>query len=399
MGLNLEVALFIDFLSGSICVLAFFISSLQQYILYKKYPFKGLRFFAWGFFLPTLPVLNITVIIFFRILGLDEVNYDILLLIYKFSFSIGILGIGTFAIGLWNLHHREPQHKWSSTLIGVGGLAGISVGAIFTTLEYYWLNENSLTPVYQNDLRYGSIYIVYDILVILGLISLIGLVIFTAIRYIRDLRDIQSQQKHPTKYESRWLPIAYVSLGIAFLTLLLQRIPFFEEFQLALTFTIPLALAGVAFSNAFRKYPSLMAITGAKLSVLTIVNPDGLALYSYDFDNERASFEDHLPVLLGGMLSALNISLSETLQSKEGLALIAFGDKVVVIRSTKTFILYLITSEMNPTISDLVTILINRFDEHFSEILALKKDIIVYDQYTHFTAIVEELVQFAPLSF
>ena len=399
MGLNLEVGLLIDFISGSICVLAFFISSLQQYMLYKKYPFQGLRFFAWGFILPTLPVLNVTIIIVFRILGLDAMYYDIFLLIYKFSFSIGIIGVGTFAIGLWNLHPHEPQRKWSSTLIGVGGLAGISIGAIFTTLEYYWLNESSITPVYPSDLRYGSIYIVYDFLVMLALVSLIGVVIFIAIRYLRDLRDIQSQQKHPTKYETRWLPIAYISLGVAFLTLLLQRIPFFEEYQLALTFTIPLALAGVAFSNAFRKFPSLLAITGAKLNVLTIVNPDGLALYSYDFDNKRASFEDHLPVLLGGMLSALNISLSETLKSKEGLALIAFGDKIVVIRSTKTFILYLITSEMNPTISDLVSLIVKKFDEHFSEILAVKKDIIVYDQYTHFTAIVEELIQFAPLSF
>ncbi len=399
MVLNLQIALFIDLFSGIICVCAFFVSSLHQYKLYRKYLFQGLRFFAWGFFLPPLPVLNITIIIVFRIFGLDGVFHDILLLIYKFTFSIGILGIGTFAVGLWNLHPREPFRKWSSTLIGIGGLAGISVGAIFTTLNYYWLNENTIPSVSPDNLRYGGIYIVYDFLVVLGLVTLIGLVVFTAFRYLQDLRKIQSQQKNPVKFETKWLPMAYLSLSIAFITLLLQRIPFLEGFQLALSFAIPLALAGIAFSNAFRKYPSLLAITSAKLSVLTIVNPGGIALYSYDFENKRASFDDHLPVLLGGMLSALNINLSETLKSEKGLTLIAFGDKVVVIQTTATFVSYLLASEINPTVSDLSKLYAKRFEEHFSETLGKQLDIIAYDQYTSFTFYVEELMQFAPLSF
>ncbi|MHA1968465.1 MAG: hypothetical protein ACW964_11745 [Candidatus Hodarchaeales archaeon] len=399
MALNLEMALLIDFVSGTICVIAFLVSSLQQYRLYRTYPFQSLRFFSWGFFLPTLPILNVTIIIFFRILGFEIIFHDILLLIYKIAFAFGVLGIGTFAVGLWNLHPREPTRKWSSTLLGIGGLVGIAVGAIFLTLDYYWFDETSLPPVLPTDFRYGAIYIEYDSLVIIGLVALIALVVFIATRYIRDLREIQRLQTNPTKIETRWLPVAYFSLSIAFITLLLQRTPIFEDFQLALTFTIPLAIAGITFSNAFRKYPSLLAITSARLSVLTIVNPNGMALYSYDFENKRASFDDHLPVLLGGMLSALNISLSETLQSKEGLTFIAFGDKVVIIHSTTTFILYLVVSELNPTISDLINIYVKRFEEHFAEKLAKKTAIIAFDQYTYFTVVVEELIQFSPLSF
>ncbi len=399
MTLNLELALLIDLLSGLICVVAFLLSSLQQYRLSRAYPFQGLRFFTWGFFLPTLPILMVTIITFFRILGQEIIFHDLLLFIYKITFALGVLGVGTFAVGLWNLHPREPTRKWSSTLVGIGLLAGISIGAIFLSLDYYWFDENSLPQVFPKDFRYGAIYIEYDFLVITGLIALITLVVFTASRYLKDLRDIQILQKKPTKFETRWLPIAYVSLSIAFLTLLFQRIPFFEEFQLALTFTIPLALAGIAFSNAFRKYPSLLAITSARLNVLTIVNPSGMALYSYDFENERASFDDHLPILLGGMLSALNISLSETLKSEKGLTFITFGDKVVVIHSTSTFVLYLIVSELNPTISDLIKIYVKRFEEHFAEKLAKNSGIVAFDQYTYFTVVVEELIQFAPLSF
>lgn len=399
MTLNLEMALLIDFISGTICVTAFMVSSLQQYRLYKAYPFQGLRFFTWGFLLPTLPILMVTSIIFLRILGLEILFHDLLLFIYKFTFALGVLGVGTFAVGLWNLHPREPTRKWSSTLIGIGGLAGIAIGAIFLTLDYYWFDENSFPPVLKTDFRYSAIYIEYDFLVIIGLLLLITLVVFTATRYLKDLRDIQILQPKPTKFETRWLPIAYVSLSIAFLTLLFQRIPFFEEYQLALTFTIPLAIAGIAFSNAFRKYPSLLAITSAKLSVLTIVNLNGMAVYSYDFENKRASFDDHLPILLGGMLSALNISLSETLKSETGLTFIAFGDKVVVIHSAPNFALYLVVSELNPTISDLIRIYVKRFEEHFGEKLAERAGIVAFDQYTYFTVIVEELIQFAPLSF
>ncbi|MFX0181807.1 MAG: hypothetical protein ACFE95_01895 [Candidatus Hodarchaeota archaeon] len=397
MALNLETALLIDLILGSVCVISFIVSSFQQYTLYRKYPFQGLRFFTIGFLLPTLPILTVTLIIVFRIFGFDAMYHEILVFFYKFTFSIGVIGIGTFAVGLWNLHPRDPTQKWSSTLIGIGGLVGFSAGAIFTTLDFHWLTEASDPPVSSQNLRYGAIYIDYDFLVITGLITLILLLAFIALRYIRDLREIQQMQLHPTKFETRWSPVAYISLIVAFFTLLLQRLPFFEEYQTALTFALPLALAGFSFSTAFRKYPSLLAITSAKLSSLTIVNPDGLTLYAYDFKNKESSF-DNLTVLLGGMLAALNISLSETLESREGLASIAFGDKLIVIHSTEKFVLYLITSEMNPIISDLIKLYERRFDEQFGSIIGATS-VVDQDKFLSYSDTVDDLIQFAPLSF
>lgn len=366
MPLNLELALIIDLLSGGICVTAFLISSLQQYSLYHKYPFQGLRFFTWGFFLPTVPIINVTLILLLRILGYEKNLHEILVFLYKFSFSLGIVGVGTFAIGLWNLHPREPTQKWSSTLLGIGGLVGLCVGAIFLSLDYIWLTSDpTVTP---GSLRFGAIYIIYDFLVIAGLLTLIGVVIYVGGRYFRDLRDIQRLQTNPTKFQTRWFPAAYLSLAIAFVTLLLQRLPFFEEFQLALTFAIPLAIAGLCFSAAFRRYPSLLAITSARLNSLMVVSPEGLTLYSYDFQKKEESSGD-VSVLLGGMFAALNIRLSETLKSRKGLSSIAFGDQLVIIRTTPKFAMYLISTEINPTISDLIQLFEKRFEAQYGDFL------------------------------
>jgi hypothetical protein len=399
MPLNLELALIVDLLSGILCVTAFVISSLQQYNLYRKYPFQGLRFFAWGFFLPTLPVINVTLILFLRILGFEGNLHEILAFLYKFSFSLGIAGIGTFAIGLWNLHPREPTQKWSSTLLGIGGLVGLCTGAIFLSLDYIWLKETSEPAVTPGNLRFGAIYIIYDFLVIAGLVTLIGLVVYVGGRYIRDLREIQRLQMKPTKFETRFFPAAYISLGIGFVTLLFQRLPFFEEFQLALTFAIPLAVAGLCFSAAFRRFPSLLAITSARLRSLMVVSPEGLTLYSYDF-KEREESSGDVSVLLGGMFGALNIRLSETLKSGEGLSSIAFGDQLVIIRTSPNFVMYLISTEINPTISDLIQLFEKRFELEYGEYLSQReRGIIDQERFSTFTLIVEGLIPFAPLSF
>ncbi len=97
------------------------------------------------------------------------------------------------------------------------------------------------------------------------------------------------------------------------------------------------------------------------------------------------------------MLSALNISLSETLESQSGLSSIAFGDKIIMIHSTPSFVLYLITSEINPTISDLIKLYVKRFDEGFSHLLGTS-DVVEQDKYITFSETVEDLIQFAPLS-
>lgn len=406
---NFEIlALWIDLITGVICVMAFLISALQQYQLYRKYPFAGLRFFTWGFLLSILPILTVVLIVGLRLLGIAGETYQsethlALVFVYKFTFSIGAIGIGTFAIGLWNLQPHDPSRRWSATQLIIGSLVGFSAGAIFTTLNFFWIGTEPLPTtiptVSLQDIRNGAIYIDYDILVAVGLVILIAILVLVALRHIRNLQKIQKLQANPTAFSTRWWPVAYISLILGFITLLLQRLPSPPvPPQLALTFTLPIAVGGIAFSTAFRKYPSLLAITSAQLNSLTFANPDGLTLYAYDFVNKETS-SDNLNVLLGGMLAALNISLSETLESREGLSSIAFGDKLIHIHSTDRFVLYLITSEMNPTIADLINLFAKRFDERYGELIGRKGMIIDQDEFQEFSGIVSDLTQFAPLSF
>jgi hypothetical protein len=394
----ITTALTIDLISGLICVAAFLFASLQQYLLYRKYPFQGLKFFSWGFLMQTLPIQTVVLILALRIFDLAESLHEILVFFYMITYSIGAIGLATFAIGLLVIHPRSPEKNWSITQLLIGGIAGFATGTILTTLEFDWFTEEAslINPVTSSDFRYGDIYIYYPLLLVITLLLLVALLVVIALRHVRKLREIQRLQTHPTPFSTRWTPIAYICCLIAFLILLFSRLPGFEQYSLALTFSLPLSIGGFAFSMAFRRNPSLLAITKARLSSLIIINPDGLTVYAYDFKTKNPNY-DNLSVLLGGMLSALNISLSETLESQSGLSSIAFGDKIIMIHSTPKFVLYLITSEINPTISDLIKLYVKRFEEGFGDLLGTS-DVVEGEKYLSFSETVEDLIQFAPLS-
>jgi len=313
---------------------------------------------------------------------------DLLLLLYKILFPIGVIGIGMFGLGFRIIQPFSEERSWSVTQIVLGGIVGLTIGAIVTTLDYSWLEVD--------DFRNGDIFIEYDITVSIGMLLLVCLIAFTSLNHINSLREIQKQDPTPTQFSTRWLPLAFVALVISVILLFFQRLPGFQELQLALTFIIPAAITGFAFTMAFRKYPSLLAITSARLEALNIVNPEGLTLYAYDFRIKQASLDD-LSVLLGGMLAGLNISLSETLESQEGLSSIGFGDKLIAINRTPKFVTYLTTSEMNPIISDLIKIIVLRFEEQFGEVID-RSHVVDQNQFVGFTETVEDLIQFAPLT-
>jgi len=384
----LTFALIVELVQGVAFVSLMYVAAIQQYRLYKKYPFQGLRFFFWGLFLSTAAVVTVVFIVVLRVLDLADMLRDFLIQLYKVTFAIGVVGIAIFALGLVAIQPRPRERSWSFTQMVIGGIVGFTIAAIFMTLTYSWIEEK--------DFRQGDIFIDYDILVSIGMVLLVVLLSLIALRHINNLREIQKLDPKPTQFLTRWLPLAYISLILTVFLLFLYRIPGLEEFQLALTFIIPAAVAGFGFTMAFRKYPSLLAITSAKLSSLIFVNPDGLTYFAYDFKSKESSF-DNLTVLLGGMLAALNISLSETLESREGLSSIAFGDKLIVIHSTEKFVLYLITSEMNPVISDLVKIFESRFEGQFGALIG-RSTVIDQNEFLSFTDTVEDLIQFAPLS-
>ena len=106
---------------------------------------------------------------------------------------------------------------------------------------------------------------------------------------------------------------------------------------------------------------------------------------------------DDVTVLLSGMLSALNLSISEALDVKEKLTSINFGDKCLMSRARTSFTVFLISSETNPVISELVDTLADRFEAQFGKDSS-QFDGIDTDTYNSFTEQIEDLRQFAPLT-
>ncbi|NHJ01117.1 MAG: hypothetical protein EAX86_03195 [Candidatus Heimdallarchaeota archaeon] len=174
--------------------------------------------------------------------------------------------------------------------------------------------------------------------------------------------------------------------------------PIIESFQLSLTFAIPLSLAAFAFTKTFRKYPSLLTITIAKLDSLIIISSSGIPLFAYDF-KEREGNLDGLAIMLGSVLSTFNISLCETLDSDSSLLTIAFQNKVILIDSEYKFSIYLICSENNIIIADLITLFAQRFTQRFSIFMDKELGLTSKEKFRDFSKIVEVLAQFAPLCY
>ncbi|MFX0084892.1 MAG: hypothetical protein ACFFAU_04395, partial [Candidatus Hodarchaeota archaeon] len=210
----MTTALIIDLVSGIICVVAFLLASFQQYLLYRKYPFQGLKFFSWGFLMQTLPIQTVVIILTLRLLDLAESLHDILLGFYMITYSLGVIGIATFAIGLLVIHPRSPEKNWSITQLMIGGIAGLATGIILTTLDFYWIASS--------DFRFGDIFIDYPFLLVTTLLLLVAVLVIIALRHVRKLREIQSLQIHPTPFSTIWTPIAYICCLLAFILLLLS---------------------------------------------------------------------------------------------------------------------------------------------------------------------------------
>jgi len=74
--------------------------------------------------------------------------------------------------------------------------------------------------------------------------------------------------------------------------------------------------------------------------------------------------------LLGGLFTALNLSLKETLQSQQDLETISFGDKVIHVAHGQNVTSFLITSEQTLITTALSQHLTRHFESQFKTILA-----------------------------
>ena len=63
-------------------------------------------------------------------LDLAEELHGSLQILYMITYSLGAIGIATFAIGLLVIHPRSPDKNWSLTQLEIGGIAGFATGVV-----------------------------------------------------------------------------------------------------------------------------------------------------------------------------------------------------------------------------------------------------------------------------
>jgi hypothetical protein len=99
-------------------------------------------------------------------------------------------------------------------------------------------------------------------------------------------------------------------------------------------------------------------------AILVTEQQSGLVIYSESPEKDSPG-ED----LLGGLFTALNLSLKETIRSKKELEEISFGDKVVHIVPGNKITSFLITSEKNLMTMMLSKYITKSFEKQFKKIL------------------------------
>ncbi|MFQ5980154.1 MAG: hypothetical protein ACE5OZ_18635 [Candidatus Heimdallarchaeota archaeon] len=137
------------------------------------------------------------------------------------------------------------------------------------------------------------------------------------------------------------------------------------------TWSIPLSLILLLFIYALSQDRNILFIIPVKLHAVIVTDQrSGLVMYAESFA-EGAPAED----LLGGLFTALNISLKETIQSQKDLEEIAFGDKVVHIAPGHFATTFFITSEKTLMSSVLSSYLTKSFEKAFKTLIASKSNI------------------------
>ena len=333
--LPIPIVLLIDFLVGVFSVSIFTLSLYKVYRLYQKYPFTSIKLVFLSFLLGPFSTVSVTIILLLEILGIASSFYSALSIFYQIMYTLSVLGICIYAITLISIHPHpiEQTVVWFQVFIGL--LAGVSTSAILLTLEYNF------------DSPGGDIFVEYSLISVLSLLTLIFVLILLAIRHSRLIRQLRIASSIDNLKTSRLLFSGYALLGFGFIILLIRRVEDFSDFipQTALTFTIPVSLALLFISIAFTRDVHQLILTKSKIFQVLVIHHAGLSLFSHQ---SLKNSEDS--ILLSGLFSAFNVSLSEIVSSNTGLSSIRFRDQSILIRKKEDFSIYLIASQVNPVI-------------------------------------------------
>ena len=254
---------------------------------------------------------------------------------------------------------------------------------------------NAIT--FKIELSNGIINSTYTSLGIIFVVFFFIIVVFVWLRrIIRIARIYRQQNKVQNLYRSL---IVFIIVGLTFVTIYVSSVALYNyegdnTFLMGGFFTLIGSIA-LYRNNAF------LFITDVELdSIIIIEKKTGLRLYSKNFKIDTND-NDYDSDFIGSVISAINISFSNTIKSSKDLTELTFVDKTVLIYSGSTVRSIMIVSSTNLIAKGVSKYLANRFEKMFSD--TITKDLLeekfigVEDDYWLFDSVVNYVRTFLPL--
>lgn len=273
----------------------------------------------------------------------------------------------TSALLSWKLVFFLPTFKLKyRSVFSLGLMIFVDISHMYLTFfgDSYLLTGEFLRPNPEfningipNDIPINDLFLILSMAILV---------------YVAINRSLQI--KHTTKNTDIFMfsPVFIISFGVLFFLTILSfsLTSFIPEIEIPMFILLfPLSLVILLVTYAFLQgNTALFTIPVTFYAMIVTEQQSGLVIFSESTEKDSAG-ED----LLGGLFTALNLSLKETIQSKKELEEISFGDKVVHIVPGSNITSFMITSEktlMTTTLSKFVT---KSFERQYNEILSSKE--------------------------
>lgn len=236
---------------------------------------------------------------------------------------------------------------------------------IFEILLFSWLGVfnatyNSLTV--QSVIRNGSIQSIYSPLGEISIIIFLSSVVFIWTRRFYQISKIYGKLGDATKiFRSLFI---FIIVGIFFMSIYIISAVFYHyegdtTFIMSGFFTI-IGTVALYRNNAF------LFITDIEFdSVLIIEKKSAILLYSKFFN--KTEYQEDDPDFISSIISAINISFSNTIKSRKELAEMNFSDKTILIYSGDFVSSICIVSSANLIVKSISKTLVKKFEKSYGE--------------------------------
>lgn len=215
-----------------------------------------------------------------------------------------------------------------------------------------------------------------------------------------SVRSISAQDPSRSNFVSMTIMLVIALLGVLTLLAVLLIFHFYGfkdpliQFLPAHTFWIPLSIVFMITAYHLyldQSYPFVVPVQ--LLGIIVVQRETGVSITSKNFTSQLPTID-----LLGGLFSALDLSLKEAVQSAENIEDIVFGDKVVHIAPGKTISTMMIVNKNSLISRSLCQYVNQEFERMYGHnfpsgtVVAINRN-----DYADFETIFDEVRKYLPL--